>query len=289
MRRTPLLLAGGAAASLLLLVNSPVAVRPAAASPLPSPLPSPPVPLPSPPPAPLPTPASSAVGPVVSALPLQPLHPAPPAAGGDGAGAGPSGSGGSAAGTPPGYQPAPAEQAALPVEPQRLALEAQQAWLASTSQSVDEQDGGPAEAVGGGDGRFIWPITFSGAPPITQRFGCTDVAGEPYSPDCATHRFHTGIDLAAHTSTPVYAAEAGVAHVFPSASGYGNHVLIAHGNGWFTLYAHLSAFTVHDGDVVRRGDPLGLVGSTGFSTGPHLHFETRFGDHPLDPCLSLHC
>ena len=170
-----------------------------------------------------------------------------------------------------------------------MAMEGQQAWLASLAEDVDQRDGGDAQAVGGGDGRFTWPIAFGGRPPITQRFGCTDLAGEPYSAECASHRFHTGIDLAAHTGTPVYAAEAGVAHVFPSASGYGNHVLIAHGNGWFTLYAHLSAFTVRDGDVCHRGDPIGLVGSTGFSTGPHLHFETRSGDKPLDPCLFLHC
>jgi murein DD-endopeptidase MepM/ murein hydrolase activator NlpD len=195
----------------------------------------------------------------------------------------------SSPGSPPPYQPSPAEQAALPPEAERVALEGQQAWLAGWSAALDLQDGAAAQAVGGGDGRFIWPITFGGPPPITQRFGCTDVAGEPYSPDCATHRFHTGIDLADHTGAPVYAAAAGVAHVFPGTTGYGNYVLVVHGGGWSTLYAHLSAFTVHDGDPVRRGDPVGLVGSTGFSTGPHLHFETRSADHPLDPCLFLGC
>jgi murein DD-endopeptidase MepM/ murein hydrolase activator NlpD len=87
----------------------------------------------------------------------------------------------------------------------------------------------------------------------------------------------------------VYATAAGVVHVIPSETGYGDHVLIAHGDGWFTLYAHLSQFVVRDGDVVRRGDPIGLSGSTGFSTGPHLHYEVRYGQQPLDPCAFLGC
>ncbi|HXM58683.1 MAG TPA: M23 family metallopeptidase, partial [Candidatus Dormibacteraeota bacterium] len=144
-------------------------------------------------------------------------------------------------------------------------------------------------AVGGGDGRFTWPIVFRGHPPITQRFGCTDTPGEPYSPDCATHRWHTGLDLGVPLGTPVYASAAGVAHVISTDSGYGNYVIVVHGNGWFTLYAHLSRFTVHDGGTVRRGDPVGLSGSTGFSTGPHLHFEIRYDSHYLDPCLYLGC
>jgi Peptidase family M23 len=298
MRRLSVALAGAAAVCVLLLARSPAAVQPASAGLLPSPLPLPSL-LPSLPPLPLPlpSPVASAVGqvvnPVVSALPLQPLHPSQSgqpasAASSGGAGAGMTTSASAAAAAPP-YQPPPAEQATLPAEPQRVAMEGQQAWVAGSAPVLDQVDGGAAQAAGGGDGRFIWPITFSGPPPITQRFGCTDVMNEPYSPDCATHRWHSGIDLADHTGAPVYAADDGVAHVLPGATGYGNYVMIVHGNGWSTLYAHLSAFTVNDGDVVHRGDPIGLVGSTGNSTGPHLHFETRFAGKPLDPCTSLIC
>jgi len=240
-------------------------------------------------PAAVPSAVDQVVSPATSALPLQTLHPSQSGQPASAAGSGGAGAGTGGSSSPPPSEPSPAEQAALPPEPERVALEGQQAWLASWSGALDQQDGGQAQAVGGGDGRFSWPITFSGRPPITQRFGCTDVAGEPYSPDCATHRFHTGIDLADHTGAPVYAADAGVAHAFPGTTGYGNYVLVVHGSGWSTLYAHLSAFTVRDGDVVRRGDPVGLVGSTGFSTGPHLHFETRYADHPLDPCPFLGC
>jgi len=298
VRRFVFAVLGGVALCGLLLAQSPGAARPASAGLLPSPLPLPSL-LPSLPPLPLPLPSPVAsavnqvVNPVVGALPLQPLHPSqsgqPASAaesGGAGAGIQPAPA---PAAAPPPFQPPPAEQAALPAEPQRIAMEAQQAWVQDSAPVLDQVDGGQAQAAGGGDGQFIWPITFSGPPPITQRFGCTDVVGEPYSPDCPTHRWHTGIDLADHTGAPVYAAEAGVAHVYPGTTGYGNYVLIVHGNGWSTLYAHLSAFTVTDGDVVRRGDPIGLVGTTGFSTGPHLHFETRFAGRPLDPCSSLGC
>ncbi len=152
------------------------------------------------------------------------------------------------------------------------------------------QDGPLARAAGGGDGAFGWPIAFAHRPPaITQGFGCTNVAGEPYSPDCITHRFHTGIDLGVPTGTPVLASAPGVAHVFRSDRGYGNHVLVAHGNGWFTLYGHLSELSVGEGQVVGRGQPVGRSGSTGFSTGPHLHFEIRYGQAPVDPCAYLRC
>ena len=304
LRRLVAVVVGGCAVASLLVASGPaVAPRTASADLLPSPLPLPSL-LPSLPPVPLPVPlpvpspvastVNQVVNPVVSALPLQPLHPSQSgqpasAAGSGGAGAGTSSGDAPAQPSPPPYQPPAEEQAALPPEPARVALEGQQAWLASWSPGLDAQDGTQAQAMGGGDGRFTWPITFVGRPPITQGFGCTSVAIEPYSAECATHRFHSGIDLADHTGAPVYAAEAGVAHVFPGTTGYGNYVLVMHGNGWSTLYAHLSAFTVHEGDTVRRGDPIGLVGSTGNSTGPHLHFETRFSGHPLDPCTSLAC
>jgi len=260
-------------------------------SPLPSLLPLPlPSLLPTPPavPAPVPAPVTSAAGRVVGALPSLTFNPSQsgqPAS----APVGGAGSGDGTAAQPPPYQPPPEERAALPPEPQRAALEGQQAFLRDGAAALDQEDAALAAAVGGGDGRFTWPIAFRGLPPITQRFGCTDVPGEPYSPDCVTHRFHTGLDLGVHLGTPVYAAAPGVAHVYRSDGGYGNHVLVAHGNGWFTLYAHLDQIVVREGEVVRRGDPVGRSGSTGFSTGPHLHFEIRYGGQYQDPCVYLVC
>jgi len=84
--------------------------------------------------------------------------------------------------------------------------------------------------------------------------------------------------------SPVYAADDGVvALVGSSSSGYGNYVVIAHAGGFDTLYGHLSTALVKPGQVVTQGTPVGLEGSTGNSTGPHLHFELRVGGRPVDP------
>jgi len=116
-----------------------------------------------------------------------------------------------------------------------------------------------------------------------------DVPGEPYSPACATHRFHTGVDFGVPAGTPILASSAGVARTFRSSSGYGNYVLLVHGNGWYTLYAHLGRILVSDGQVVGPRQEVGESGSTGFSTGPHLHFEVRQGSAYVDPCALLGC
>lgn len=303
MRRLALAMVPAVAGALALLVAAaPTASADLLPNPLPSVLPS----LPPLLPAPLPTLPPVQVGPISTGPVTGPVDRVvggvvnpksssgkPASAGDGGAGSGASSSAAAAPAaadpSPPPYQPPAAEQAALPAEQQRVALEGQQAWLAGAAPDLDGADTVRALAAGGGDGRFVWPVTFAGRPPITQRFGCTDVPGEPYSATCASHRFHTGLDLAVRTGTPVYATAAGVVHVIPSDSGYGNHVLIAHGDGWFTLYGHLSQFVVRDGDVVRRGDPIGLSGSTGFSTGPHLHYEVRYSQQTLDPCAFLGC
>ena len=108
----------------------------------------------------------------------------------------------------------------------------------------------------------------------TQPFGCTNVPEEPPRPDCPGG-FHTGVDLAAPQGTPVYAAAAGIAYPLPDYQFYGNHVLIQHAGGLATLYAHLVGIGVGWGQSVARGQLIGWVGSTGNSTGPHLHFEVR--------------
>ena len=265
-----------------------VAGAPAASADLLPPLPLPPLPLPTI----LPTPLQQPVQQVTGKVPVVGPVVAPLVGGGSGS-APSTGTGGDPQQQQPaasGSRPSPEEQAALPEEPQRRRLEDQQAAISDQAAGLDDQYGYDARAVGGGDGAFAWPIAFRGThPPITQRFGCTDLAGEPYSASCASHRFHTGIDLGVPTGTPIRAAAPGVARTFRADGGYGNYVLVAHGNGWFTLYAHMSGFSVLDGQVVRRGEQLGQSGSTGFSTGPHLHFEIRHDQAFLDPCDYLNC
>ena len=96
-------------------------------------------------------------------------------------------------------------------------------------------------------------------------------------------RNHTGVDLPLPTGTPVYAAFDGRVRCSMYNRGYGNVVVIRHASGLETTYAHLSARKVEPGDYVSAGDVIGLGGSTGRSTGPHLHFETRYEGYAFDP------
>lgn len=96
-------------------------------------------------------------------------------------------------------------------------------------------------------------------------------------------RMHAGIDIGAGTGTPIRAAQAGEVIFAGSQSGYGNTVIISHGGGFSTLYGHQSRIASRDGQSVARGDVIGYVGSTGRSTGPHLHFETRLNGSAQNP------
>jgi murein DD-endopeptidase MepM/ murein hydrolase activator NlpD len=101
-----------------------------------------------------------------------------------------------------------------------------------------------------------------------------------------TFTFHGGMDFTAETGTEVYATGDGkVAKRQSDAWGYGNHIIVNHGHGYTTIYAHLSRFAVTPGTKVKRGQLIGYVGSTGRSTGPHLHYEVRRNDNPLNPAF----
>jgi murein DD-endopeptidase MepM/ murein hydrolase activator NlpD len=103
-------------------------------------------------------------------------------------------------------------------------------------------------------------------------------------------RMHEGVDLAAPAGTPIAAAGAGVVVRAGAAEGYGNAVLIDHGDGYLTHYGHLSAITVRAGQRVAAGEQIGAEGSTGHSTGPHLHFEVHQGAYPnaVEPTRWMH-
>jgi murein DD-endopeptidase MepM/ murein hydrolase activator NlpD len=96
-------------------------------------------------------------------------------------------------------------------------------------------------------------------------------------------RLHAGADISVGSGTPIRAAADGVVVIAGDRGGYGNCVVIDHGSGLSTVYAHQSSMAVQPGQQVKVGDVIGLVGSTGLSTGPHLHFETRLRGIPVNP------
>ena len=95
--------------------------------------------------------------------------------------------------------------------------------------------------------------------------------------------YHAGLDFRGPIGAPIYAAAAGTVSVAGVRSGYGNCIEIDHGNGLMTRYAHMSGYRARAGQKVAAGQVVGLIGSTGRSTGPHLHFEVRINDRPLNP------
>jgi murein DD-endopeptidase MepM/ murein hydrolase activator NlpD len=139
-------------------------------------------------------------------------------------------------------------------------------------------------------GKWKWPI--DGV--ITQGFGCTSYPFEPYDPTCPSKHFHSGLDIAADYGTPVHAADGGIVHNFTMACswggglcGYGRYVVIVHAGGFTTLYGHLSSWAVGDGVQVDKDTVIGYEGSTGNSTGPHVHFEIDLAGMPVDPLAYL--
>ena len=111
----------------------------------------------------------------------------------------------------------------------------------------------------------------------------TSEMGGRVHPIYGTWRLHAGIDVSAGMGAPVLAADCGKAEFVGWESGYGNVVVMNHGNGLFTRYAHLSVQRVKQGQTVKKGQLIADEGSTGGSTGPHLHFEVRKGDHFGEP------
>jgi murein DD-endopeptidase MepM/ murein hydrolase activator NlpD len=131
--------------------------------------------------------------------------------------------------------------------------------------------------------RFIWPEPQA---QISQGFGPSPFPFEP--PYGGYPHFHTGMDLVEPFGSPVYAADDGIVALVGSTTvGYGNYVVIAHSGGLGTLYAHLSTALVKVGQSVAQGQPVGMEGSTGNSTGAHLHFELRINQKPVDPAPYL--
>lgn len=109
--------------------------------------------------------------------------------------------------------------------------------------------------------------------------------GSRFHPILKVNKMHKGLDFAASTGTPIYATGDGAVKVSEFNSGYGNMVVLKHGNGYESLYAHMSRAKVRSGQKVKRGDVIGYVGTTGLSTGAHLHYEIHKNGEPVDPIM----
>lgn len=158
------------------------------------------------------------------------------------------------------------------MEGQRAALQAEIARLIQESQRARSS------------GRWIWPV--EGV--LTQGFGCSPYWFEPYDPDCPSRHFHSGIDIANSYGTPVRAADGGIVHNYDYGQyGYGRYVIVVHGGGFTSLYGHLSGWAIEEGSPVAKGTVIGYMGSSGASTGPHLHFEIDLAGTPVNPLSYL--
>lgn len=122
---------------------------------------------------------------------------------------------------------------------------------------------------------FIWPVPSCKV--ITSRYGSR------VHPISNQERAHAGLDIGARAGVKIVAAYKGKVELAKYSGSYGNYVVIDHGNGYSTLYAHMSSMEVKSGQELKQGDIIGYVGSTGYSTGPHLHFEIRYKGSTIDP------
>jgi murein DD-endopeptidase MepM/ murein hydrolase activator NlpD len=129
------------------------------------------------------------------------------------------------------------------------------------------------EAVAEATGQIIWPVPGR----ITSGFGYRR------HPIFRVIKFHSGIDITCSYGYSIKAADGGVVVDARYWGGYGNVVILSHGSGLSTVYAHLSRFYVIRGQRIQKGQTLGLAGSTGYSTGPHVHFEVRKNGVPVNP------
>jgi murein DD-endopeptidase MepM/ murein hydrolase activator NlpD len=118
---------------------------------------------------------------------------------------------------------------------------------------------------------FIWPLPIAHPPSVTSPYGRRQ------------HRHHNGVDIKGRTGDAIYAASAGRVRFSGWMNGYGYAVIIDHGGGVTTLYAHASALYVSAGDPIDRGQLLAAVGATGNASGSHLHFEIAWAGRAIDP------
>ena len=162
-------------------------------------------------------------------------------------------------------------------EEERKRREAEAAAAAEAAAQTPSAPAAPAAPAQSavGTGVFGWPVP--SCTYITSRFGLR------VHPITGEQKNHSGMDIGAGYGASIVAADGGTVTLAGEKGGYGNCVMIDHGNGYVTLYGHMSSFTVSAGQVVSKGETIGYVGSSGIATGPHCHFEIFSGGSRIDP------
>ncbi|HBL37446.1 MAG TPA: hypothetical protein DDZ55_11630 [Firmicutes bacterium] len=168
-----------------------------------------------------------------------------------------------------------AEKELTKVQQDRKRFETALDELEATSREIEAEIKRRQQQAALGTGKMIWPLATKGR--ISSPFG------NRMHPILKENRFHSGMDIAVPSGTEVRAADRGKVLISGWNGGYGYYIAIDHGNGLSTAYAHNSRLLVKEGDLVAQGQAIAKSGSTGLSTGPHLHFEVRKEGVPIDP------
>ncbi len=177
-------------------------------------------------------------------------------------------------------QAAAAQRELNKVTQDRAAAEQMLAQMQQESRQIEQM---LASLQRGGGQRYSGSWSGSLKCPIWNNYRISSRYGYRIHPILHKRRFHDGVDLACPTGTPIHAADKGLVIYTGWRGGYGRTILIDHGSGISTMYAHCSRIAVKNGQTVSRGQVIGYVGSTGFSTGPHLHFGLRKYGKPINP------
>lgn len=144
--------------------------------------------------------------------------------------------------------------------------------------ALNAQNNNKVPAGGSGassESGFLYPLPYA--------VSITDAYGMRYHPLSGVYKMHDGVDFAAGAGTSIYASKSGTVTTAGYAEAWGYYVTINHGDGYSTLYAHMTNYTVSTGDYVAQGDVIGYVGATGWSTGPHLHFGILYNGSYVNP------
>lgn len=150
----------------------------------------------------------------------------------------------------------------------------------------EEENNGGSEEEGGGESGGSSGSSSSSSGwlyPLPYRVAVTSAYGYRVHPVTEAWSFHTGVDLGAAEGTPIYATRSGTVTTATYSDVYGNYVTINHGDGYSSLYGHMTHYVVSAGEYVSQGEVIGYVGSTGWSTGPHLHFTIYYNGSTVNP------